>query len=419
MSQPTNKPHLLILEECLRTYHGHWYEWLKAVQQINRERGVRVSLYGHRQMRPEIAQEMDATPWFAVTPFDGSYYSSSKLARWVAVFQHNRRFLQRAGEALEQSGSVDCVFLPTLRIHHLIGLHQLIQSKLGQRVQRWVIMINHGDANYAPQSSEPKFPKTSLLLKQVLKRYKNWVKTGRVCFCSDSDQTAKEFFILSGIPFEEFPTPRTANDLVLTRATPGESLPAPTCTFTCLGAARWEKGSDILQTAIQQFLNDNPQAPVNFVYQWPSPFTDRLGRTCTVDPELAAHPKVTVLTESLTSEAYQRHFDQADAFVLPYRREVYFNRISGVVVEAATAAIPMIVTRDTWLERACMRYGHALSVPNASPELLASAFKDFLNNQAQHKARASERANIARRHHSPQAFYNALWGLPEPGAEPA
>lgn len=64
---------LLVVEEALKDQVGHWYEYVKAVAELNRADGVEVTSVVHVRISPGIPREIAAIPGFARTPWDGDY----------------------------------------------------------------------------------------------------------------------------------------------------------------------------------------------------------------------------------------------------------------------------------------------------------------------------------------------------------
>ena len=96
--------------------------------------------------------------------------------------------------------------------------------------------------------------------------------------------------------------------------------------------------------------------------------------------------------------------------VLPYRRQAYYTRLSGLAVETAMAGIPMIYTKDTWLEDAIEEYGSGLPMENENVEdLVAQILKMYLEIQV-FKKHALTQASQAKAYHSAEHFMKKLWG---------
>jgi hypothetical protein len=79
---------LLIVEEALKDHRGHWYEYDKAVTDINRAIGVNVTLAAHQTVSQDIIQELNALPLFKYTNWDDIYNSPVALKRYWGILKH-------------------------------------------------------------------------------------------------------------------------------------------------------------------------------------------------------------------------------------------------------------------------------------------------------------------------------------------
>lgn len=174
--------------------------------------------------------------------------------------------------------------------------------------------------------------------------------------------------------------------------------------MSCLGPARLEKGIDVLQEAILHL----PDLNVKFIIQWNMEIFLLDGTQ--LKPEPALSQKVVFLTSALSSEEYDDYMSQTDCMVLPYHRQSYYARISGVGVEAATAGIPIIFTKDTWMEDAVSQYGAGIGIEDKNALDLAEKIELMVSKIDEYKEKAMARALIAQAYHSPDNFLKCLWG---------
>lgn len=180
--------------------------------------------------------------------------------------------------------------------------------------------------------------------------------------------------------------------------------------MSCLGPARLEKGTDILQKAILYLIKEQPELNVKFIIQWNQEVFNSDGSKLEREPELERSKKVFFLTSDLSSEEYDDYIDRTDCMVLPYLRQSYYARISGVAVEAVTAGIPIIFTKDTWMEDAVSQYGAGLSIENENALDLAEKIYLMASRISEYKAEAMAKAKLARTYHSSDNFLKCLWG---------
>jgi len=224
---------------------------------------------------------------------------------------------------------------------------------------------------------------------------------------ANSDQTAKDYEYLTGVPFVEFPTPRVS-PVLEQRAKRAVRLPRCVLLF---GTITPRKGSDLFLEAMKAYLELKERPTARFVLQWTDDFENNEGRTVSPGSMLEGHPDVKILRGALSSREYDLELMQSDCLLLPYRWNSYFCRISGVAVEASTAGIPMICTANTWLDRAMHRYGAGLSFPDGDVPSLLEAMLTMARKIEDFQAAATARIPVARGVHSPENFLKCQWGI--------
>ena len=192
------------------------------------------------------------------------------------------------------------------------------------------------------------------------------------------------------------------------------STSAKPIVFGCYGAARWEKGSDIFQEAIQLILKSevasvvdksnpvNPDPlpataagrPQRFAIQWVEDFWDREGKLVSIDLWLQGHPQVEVIGRFFEGDEYEQRLAQTDVMVLPYRSP-YRLRVSRVVIEAMLNGMPVIATWGTTLFEQAEEYGAVVGCEEGNAESLADAILEVAAKFEILRARAAEKVNAA------------------------
>ena len=180
--------------------------------------------------------------------------------------------------------------------------------------------------------------------------------------------------------------------------------------FGCYGAARWEKGTDILQAAIRRVFEENPEIPAKFVFQWIDDFNDEHGRRVVLDTLLSEHPRVEVIGRYFEGNEYERRLAATDVMVLPYRKP-YQLRVSRVVIEAMLSGMPVIATRGTTLFEQAEEYGVVVGCEEGNAESLAEAMMEVVERFEMLRLNAQERASVAAGFFSVKYFRELLIGL--------
>ncbi len=150
------------------------------------------------------------------------------------------------------------------------------------------------------------------------------------------------------------------------------SATAKPIVFGCYGAARWEKGSDLLQAAIGKVLETNPDIPAKFCFQWLGDFTNESGEVVRLEPWLKKHPKVQVIMEHFKEGEYALQLAKTHVMILPYRSP-YRLRVSRVVIEAMIHGMPVITTKGTTLFEQVEEHGVAVVCEDGNSETLVKS----------------------------------------------
>jgi len=395
---------LLIVEEALRNYVGHWFEYVNSVAKINEGAGVQVTVAAHRQIDKQLASPICAHGVFAQTNWDGIYNYPQAWRRYIGAAQHNWRVYRVMSRFLEETGPYDCVFVPTVVIHHIGAWRFLAAREIGHSIKRLVLFFRNNIAHYDVDSSEPRYARSRIVWRHLLQGFEPQIHDGSVCFATDSERLAHEYEVLAGIRPAVFPSPRISSFQYVPQRAPSAPF-----VFGCLGPARFEKGIDVLQTAAKRFLALRPDADVRFVIQWNQPIRNEGGTIYSPDPEFVSDRRVRLITEPLDSAAYDSQVRATDCMVLPYRRASYFARISGVAVEAVTAGIPVIYTENTWMADLVERVGAGVAVRDGNIDSVVAAISRVFDEREVFRQRACDAISAARAAHSSAGFATALW----------
>lgn len=398
---------LLIIDDSLKDYGGHWYEYDKAVTEINEKVGVEVTIAAHKKIRKHIFEKSRVLPIFRKSNWENNLklpsFLPSIFKRSVEVFFHNWTTYHDIDKFLESSQPFDCIFVPTVLLPHLLAWVILIRKYQGNKFKRIILFFRFNLGKYNSNCIEPTFPNYTFFVKKSIQNLHNFITSGIVCMATDSYRLSREYKLLCGVDFAVFPSPRIKQPIERQE----RRLSQQPVVFSCLGPARFEKGIDIFQKAIIFLLNTKKELNLQFIIQL-NPTQDIFNLE--LNSELHNQKKVLVVTDYLSSEEYDKYFFQTDCMVLPYRRKYYYARISGIAVEAATAGIPIIYTQDTWIEDAVSQYGSGIGFENENYLDLAEKISIMTSKIAEYKTEAIKRAELAQEYHSPHNFLKSLWG---------
>jgi glycosyltransferase involved in cell wall biosynthesis len=398
---------LLVAEEGLKSEVGHFFEYDRAVLEAHQLFGATTVIAAHAEVSTGIKASCGAVPVFQATNWDGIYNYPSSLRRQFGIILHNWRVWRDLNAHLRQSRPYDCVFAPTVTIYHLAGLRLLAATGLGRQFDRLVLLFRNSIGTYHGDGAPTQSGFKRAIWTWLLASFSKHIAAGRIGLTTDSARLADEYRLLTGAELKVLPHPNFT--VRQTRSTP--LSPDRPYVFGVLGPARFEKGIDLFQSAIHRFQTLRPEARARFVIQWNMPIYMEDGSELRPDPTLIGNPNVDLIDRPMTSAEYGEALTGLDCMVLPYRREAYAARISGVAVEALTAGIPVIYTANTWVADLVSDYGAGLEVPDGDIDALASAMAQSWDQRIELDELARSRAGSARDAQSPESFVTGLWGL--------
>ena len=326
--------------------------------------------------------------------------------------------------------SPDWIFVPTVLVHHLLGWWLLLKTGSVPRESRVLLFfpnlpIRLDESGKAHWTGGP----TTKLMAWLFASLRKKVESGRVVLGVETHAMRRALEGLIQMPVTYLPhpveaaqSPRTdsgrlrtevedqnidsSNNPLFAICHPPSGY-AKSIVFGCYGAARWEKGSDVLQAAIRLVLQEKPEIPANFVFQWLEDFKDEHGLCVSLDPWMREHPKVEVVERYFNEGEIHLRLAETDVMVLPYRKP-YRLRVSRVVIEAMLNGMPVIATEDTTLLEQANEHGCGLACQEGSAESLARAILQAAANSDLMQRVAKEKAPEVQRNFSVDRFRQLL-----------
>lgn len=162
------------------------------------------------------------------------------------------------------------------------------------------------------------------------------------------------------------------------------------CRIGCVGAARKEKGINILPELIECFYTKYPDTAQNieFIVQATEGEKEVMDRLRIVHAKFSS---VKLITSVMQPDEYKELFCSLDIALLPYDPDIYKDRGSGILSDAIINEIPFICSRGSYLEGAITN-NNALAAQNVQ-EYAACITRMFDNYSVyqDNAKRASER----------------------------
>lgn len=413
---------LLIFDDGLESKDGHWFEIDKAIARAHVDHGTQVTIVTHKNfphadelasLGVRVLPLIEWSLWSGWLPYPRWLSRLTErmpqlnpVQEWAGNLKQARHFRDVLRKVLDEQ-PYDCVLHPTALMSDFLTWCMMPPS-FRQRVNRVVFSTWYPIATYH-EDGPPTFARKLLLWKLIAWRLRKQLATGSMLFVTDSRRIANEYGTASGMKAVVAGSPRDVA-IPLSQPSPaGRSL-----NFGSLGAARWEKGIDVFQSAIARLVARGEAQALNFIIQWNRPVLRPDGSIYSRDSRLADTPHVDWRDDVLTSQEYAEALAGIDCMILPYRRLMYQSRSSAVAVEAACAGIPMIYTADTWLSDFVGEQGAGIAVADGDVEGLADAILTMAADYPAFKAQAVERSTVARARNSPEEFARVVWaGRPD------
>jgi hypothetical protein len=360
---------LILIDPSLEDFRGHYHQYACHVLRAARQAGFQPLLAANRRFPASAQSEFPVYPLYQyglwTRPFDPgrTRLVSGILARTRAkelvrkavgpalIWQRRladrvrvRQFARDTADLLRQTsaGADDLVFFPTMGQADLEGLLRTIQQIPDDRQPQWHLVFR-----YDPPSPV-KNRRLADLLARTFARAGRMQCNRRLHFFTDTDELSDLYRQSSGLPFATLPIPHTDG--------PSPSRPSGggPLRIVYLGGARKEKGFHHLPNIVRQVRED-------LLAAGQAAFTVQSAGNLTLEePEIIAARKdlqtlagqgVTLLGEALTPEQYRGLLHSGDLALLPYDRQAYRARSSGILAEVLAAGIPAIVPAGTWLAR--------------------------------------------------------------------
>ena len=245
----------------------------------------------------------------------------------------------------------DMVLLTVASQVEVMALASVIQRRPECLRATWHLVFRHnlharGEAEGYNEQQRP--------LRNALRHLAEHAPVGSVHCHTDTEELTAQHDALGGPRFYTLPVP-VGGEYFRQRRDEDAKRPLQ---ITYIGDARAEKGYHLLPALVADLWERwVATGRARFVVQ----SNDNAGR---VAPEIAiaraqlrsyGDEQVTLLTTALTPDEYREQVLAADVMLLPYDGERYFARSSGILSEALTAGVPVVVPGGTWMARQLAR----------------------------------------------------------------
>lgn len=415
LSKSGHTPRLLIIEEALRDREGHWFEYNRATKSaVQIDSPVHVEILGNHTMQQDVADELQAKPFFRFTVWDQIYNHPQSWKRYLGILHHNYRLYRDLNRYFRTANYNKSVFAPTVVLHHLLAYHFIASRYAGRKFDQLILLMRNNVAIY-DETGKRTFRGTARFWKWAIQRFKRMINAGTVRFVTDSERLADEYQELTGIRFEVLPHPSLVGMSTVQSApcdNEARGVKSNPIQLILPGPARYEKGVDRLLEAIRELGAEPESAHLQFIFQWSQPFSLPDGSMLGPDDvERFGSDRISFKTirTPLSSDDYRQLLVNSDFVILPYRIEGYFSRISGVAVEAMMLGKPVLFTQNTWIDTISKQFATGLSM-GGDARSIAAAIRQAISQCEELRQIAKARQPDVAEFFSGRNFRDLLFG---------
>jgi len=392
----------IIFEDSLEDRSGHWFEYLTEFRNGLIALGDEVRFVVSKRANRDILDNFDGNPLLPESPFKKMSNKTTLLKRLIRIKYYVLEALPKIKEVIRLSNNVDIIFIPTVVIESL--LTWLIIIKTTRLIGKRILLFFPGlpiknSKNVLILDGSP----TSYIFKLGIHFLAREVKKGNVILGVETKAMKVAAENLFKVPFMYFPHPvspiRNEKEIVHKHLVMG-----------CYGAARYEKGSDLLISAIAEYLRRYPESNARFIVQWLNDYSLPTGETASIDDISTKDPRINIVNHLFKGIEYHEQLLATDVLLLPYRCTSYKLRVSRVVIEALCNGIPVVVTKNSTLEADASDYGSSISVNDEDIESIVMGIHAAETNYSTLKESALKSQKTACASYSVQKFRSILLG---------
>jgi len=423
-----NSSRILIVDQSLRDMAGHHYEYDLALFRAATAVGVHVIIGAHASVQPLDLLGGNVRAWFqrawyesheappapvlAAKPVLGWLPSviRTPLARWArrltglktapARTPSGSRFGDEVLALIraEQFGANGHVLIHTFSIPELDSLIELTRREEGLPS---IHIVFRRDAEEPSVAQGPNGGIRGSLTR--LSASPSAVATLRLY--ADTEDLARQYAALvPGLDIGAIPIPHCLPTSEASDATRKEGP----LRIVYLGDARHEKGFHLLPDLVDALADKLfPEPRARFVLQGNISVAGDSPGLSAARQRLAAYPPahVELITEQLGVAAFHDLVRAADIVLLPYDRQAYARRSSGILIQALAAGRVVVVPSGTWL---AAQVDQATAVQFGNERSLADAVAVAVDDWPRLSKGARDRADLFRASHDPSRYVAQL-----------
>lgn len=249
----------------------------------------------------------------------------------------------------------DVMFVPTTGPGELAGVTAAVKESPKAKELSWRLLYRR---DLIPERRAPAVPATErpqyfIGLRDSLRKLRRTAYEADIAFYTDTDELSRDYNLLGVQPFKTVAVPVDPALRHCNAPPAGEPL-----SILYIGDVRNEKGFPCLPNLIEETLDLVKAKKIRYVVQSNFNLPEGEDASAWAMESLKRMPDAGIefMPGPLSPEQYRRLIEQAGVVLVPYRRENYVARSSGIFAEAVAAGAPCLVTAGTWMARLAEPY---------------------------------------------------------------
>lgn len=395
---------LYVIEPELINYDGHWYNYVKSLNDLAISKNIPCEVLTTIEADPELDKYLIIKRNFLKKAFK-RYFKNRFFVNILYPIIYNINFykgLTNLNRNYFKPGWV--VFMGTFQHFHGFAFFLFLLKNFNESQKtKYVFFLRF---SLTSNSKTQKKAFSFFWYKLMFKFYKwNEKKLNFIHFVTDSTRLKCEFENYFSIKVDVLPIPHV-NPIIQTE----KNLLAKKnskITISFLGSARIEKGFETLIKAIillseevifdkllfvVQISNNNNVSRVNEVVQF---------------VKSRNFNNVILLSDNLSELEYYEKLIQTDLMILAYDPKFYHSNTSGIFSECRSNGIPVIVSDETWMFDQLKECG-GVSTKFGDEFRLRESILKVVSNYEYFKVMAASQKSEWNRFHNKEVFFNTI-----------
>lgn len=391
----------LIVEDGLRSRQGHWLEFVQTFKEGLIELADHVEIVVPEDCDRDIVAELMVEPILPRSIWTRRRRSLNTL-NMLSMFKWVGESFNVLAGRLPQTPAETIIFVPTVGIPHLILWRLLLLFRRVPRRVRVLLYFMSTPVKLTASGKAAPWGVSGNFFFLILRSMAAFSRSGSsLLLATETLSLSNALSDLSGARFMTLPQP------VRTMVERLEIPPSGSIVIGSYGPARYEKGSDLMISAIQEFLSHTTRRDITFAVQWTDDFLTEDGATATIGCILKDDPRFVQIDHLFAPGEYAEWLHRTSLMLLPYRDD-YVLRGSRVVLEAIVHGIPVLVSKGTTLEEHMNSFGSGVAIGIQNPGDICAALETAISQLDELADVAAAKKDIACKYFSVAQFRHLL-----------